>query len=52
MSALPPKADIRWWSVDVRFVLIADIAPLFDHFVSTAEQRERHPSASAAFNLN
>jgi len=38
MSALPPKADIGTHSRNVRFVLIADIARLFDHLVGAGEK--------------
>src|SRR5215469_2951189 len=39
MSALPPQADIAESDWHVRFVPKADISPLFDHLVSTGEQR-------------
>lgn len=35
MSALPPKADMCSALADVRFVPIADIAPLFDHLTGS-----------------
>jgi hypothetical protein len=37
MSALPPIADISSAPGDVRFVPIADIRPLFDHFIGTQQ---------------
>ena len=37
MSALPPKADMCGALADVRFVPIADIVPLFDHFVGATD---------------
>ena len=39
MSALPPKADMCSALADVRYVPIADIGRLFDHFVGASEQR-------------
>ena len=46
MSALPPKADMCSAQADVRFVPIADIAPLLlDHLVRAGEQRGRHGEA-------
>jgi hypothetical protein len=50
MSALPPKADIRWAHCDVRFVPKADILRckkmlLFDHLVGDGEQRRRDGEA-------
>jgi hypothetical protein len=47
MSALPPKADIRQRTCDVRFVPKADITQrgkkgLFDHLVGAGEQGLRH----------
>jgi len=50
MSALPPKADIRWLCLYVRFVPKADSCnaanrALFDHLVGSGEQRLRHVEA-------
>src|SRR6516165_7783345 len=42
MSALPPKADIRTQSRNVRFVPKADIAGLFDHLVGGDQQPRRN----------
>jgi hypothetical protein len=44
MSALPPIADMCSALTHVRFVPIADMAQLFDHFVGASEQRGRGES--------
>jgi hypothetical protein len=43
MSALGPKATDAY--LEVCFGAKADIAPLFDHFVGSAEQRHRNAQA-------
>ena len=40
-----PKSGHGSERVDVRFVPIADITPLFNHLVGTGEQRRRHGEA-------
>jgi hypothetical protein len=42
MSALTPKADMCGATRDVRFVPIADIAALFDYFISALLKLQRH----------
>ena len=42
MSALPPKADMCGATRHVRFVPIADIAALFDYFISALLKLQRH----------
>jgi len=37
MSALPPKADMCGATRHIRFVPIADVAPLLDHFIGAGE---------------
>ena len=51
MSALPPKADMCGALGDVRFVPIADMAPLFDHLVGTGQQRGWHGEAECLGGL-
>src|SRR5215831_8179065 len=45
MSALPPKADIRTQSWNVRFVPKADIGWLFDYLVGALLEMHRHDKA-------
>ena len=47
MSALPPKTDIHPLIIDVRFVPIADIAPLFDHLISEKQKRPAYREAKS-----
>ena len=42
MSALPPIADMCGAKANVRFVPIADIAALFDYFISALLKLQRH----------
>ena len=42
MSALVPIADMCGATRDVRFVPIADIAALFDYFISALLKLQRH----------
>ena len=45
MSALPPKADMRGATRDVRFVPIADIVSLFDYFIGDGNHARRNGDA-------
>ena len=50
MSALPPKADMRSATWDVRFVPKADISRLFDHRVGPGEQLRWQLSYATIFH--
>jgi hypothetical protein len=51
MSALPPKADIAGWQLNVRFVPKADIANSLNYLVGTRTHRWRHGEAERLSGL-